>query len=78
MCLSYTWPLPLAGQAELARSQQKVDSLQKLARGLSAENKVCWGDRAQTAAAAFFHSLGLHVQGGFSPQPSSSCNTDCA
>jgi hypothetical protein len=30
----------LAGQAELTRSQQKVDSLQKLARNLSTENKV--------------------------------------
>lgn len=29
-----------AGKAELARSQLKVDNLQKLARGLSSENKV--------------------------------------
>lgn len=34
------WGVAPAGKAEAARSQQKVDSLQKLARGLSAEHKV--------------------------------------
>jgi hypothetical protein len=31
----------LAGKAELTRTQQKVDGLQKLARSLTTENKVC-------------------------------------
>lgn len=40
-------PPPLhahTGRAELTRTQQKFDSLQKLARGLSAENKALQED----------------------------------
>lgn len=35
-----TPPIASSGQADLARSQQKVDSLQKLARSLTADNKL--------------------------------------